>query len=321
MNTANEITTEFLIAFREQGVAEGELPIKVNGITFSQFPEFADYVSMATFLSAGPRNNASVFQNALIALEADMIARVNKYYSKQSRAIKYFNMQAVASKAKQPAPPKDSDFSKLLTKSLSEFERNHGFLVTGDKLPNYAGFVYGNVFKEALEQRQPWKDVGAGAAHGEFTHRLQWYIMIHAGIIQTTPVNQEATVFASIAAWQKGKTNLWTYLFDRPALLGDLGVNDPLDFRCPENLNAWLVADTSPNFCPVLRSFLRARMEKRDKRYELLQYLAEKTSQGSADQYGLDRDGAVMTKSANPSARINYPLNQGEKGAYAPFHA
>jgi len=124
-------------------------------------------------------------------------------------------------------PDKDRDFSKLLTASLEEFERNHGFVV-GDRLPNYAGFVFGNVFNESLALKQHWKDVGAGPEHGEYTHRLQWYILIRAGAIKTVSVNQEATVFASIAPWQKGKTNLWTFIFDQLAKDPSIG-GDKLD--------------------------------------------------------------------------------------------
>ena len=56
------------------------------------------------------------------------------------------------SATKTAQPDKDRDFSKLLTASLEEFERNHGFVVVGDRLPNYAGFVFGNVFKESLAE-------------------------------------------------------------------------------------------------------------------------------------------------------------------------
>lgn len=106
---------------------------------------------------------------------------------------------------KKSAAPKDGDDSKLLSGSLDEFARQHGFVGVRERLPNYVGFVFGNVFKEARGQRQHWKDVDAGADHGEYSPRIQCYLVISAMAIKSVPPNQEAFVHKSIEPWQKGK--------------------------------------------------------------------------------------------------------------------
>ncbi|BDC42657.1 LirA/MavJ family T4SS effector [Paraburkholderia terrae] len=313
MKQPDEIRKELTDAFDDKD-------LKVNGALLSGSPHFGDYVRMGYYLSCGPRGTISgepVMRNALIALDADMTSRIDKYYSRESRAVKHFGQQQTAYATKTAQPDKDRDFSKLLTGSLEEFERNHGFVVVGERLPNYAGFVFGNVFKESLALKQHWKDVGAGPAHGEYSHRLQWYILIRAGAIKTVPVNQEATVFASIAPWQKGKTNLWTFIFDQLAKDASIG-GDTLDFRSPENLNLWLVGDASPDFCPVLRAFLRSRMAKRQSTYDMEKYLAKKLRKSEEEIAGIMeymRDETIAKR--NPSARIAYPKNA--KPEFVPY--
>jgi hypothetical protein len=315
MKKQDEIRKELTDAFDAKG-------LKVNDTLLSASPHFEDYVRMGHYLSCGPRGvirGEPALRNALIALDEDMTRRIGKTFFAATRAVKHFEQQQTAYTAKSAQPYKDRDFSKLLTTALDEFERNHGFVIVGDRPPNYAGFVFGNVFKESLALKQHWKDVGAGPEHGEYTHRLQWYILIKAGAIRTVPANQEATVFASIAPWQKGKTNLWTFVFDQLAKDPSIG-GDKLDFRSPENLNLWLVGDASPEFCPVLRAFLRTRMAKRQSTYDMQRYLAKKLGKSEDDislvmQYMRDE---TMAK-RNPSARIAYPKNA--KPAFKPYAA
>jgi hypothetical protein len=310
MKKPDEIRKELTDAFDAKGV-------KVNDALLSASPHFEDYVRMGYYLSYGPRE--PVIRKALIDLDAAMTSRINKTFFAEYRALKHFDQQKTAYTGKSAQPEKDRDFSKLLTASLDEFERNHGFVIVGDRPPNYAGFVFGNVFKESLALKQHWKDVGAGAEHGEYTHRLQWYILIKAGAVRTTPANQEATVFASIAPWQKGKTNLWTFVFDQMAKDPSIG-GDKYDFRSPENLNLWLVGDASPEFCPVLRAFLRTRMAKRQFTNDMQKYLAKKLGKSEEDValiMDYMRDETIAKR--NPSARIAYPKNA--KPTFKPYAA
>src|SRR5829696_5421162 len=146
MKTLKEIKQELITNFDGKG-------LKVDGKLISQSPHFLDYVRIGYYLSVGPRatvDGTPVFQNALSTLDAQMTELVNKTWFKQSRAASHFK-QVEASFTKKGADPvaKDADYSKILTRALAQFEKEHGFLVVGDRLPNYAGFVFGNAFKEA----------------------------------------------------------------------------------------------------------------------------------------------------------------------------
>jgi hypothetical protein len=292
--------------FIRQELIEKFGKMKVDGKTIAESPYFGDYVRIGSLLSTGPRE--PLLKSAFRSLETEMIAHVSgvaNYFSnntkKAAKASDHFKkVETHYADKLETAAPDDSNYSKLLTMSLSEFEKEHGFLAT-EKPPNYAGFVYGNVFKEGLKKKQHWKDVGAGAKHGEFTHRLHWYILIRAGAIRDVTQMQEATIFASIEPWQKGTTNLWTSLFD--LLADEISIDgDTDDFRSPENMNMWLVRDAEPDFCPVLRSFLRARMSKRAT-YYLPTYLAKKTNLTEKE---VEAIVFPEKKGANASGRLVY---------------
>lgn len=300
MASPEVIKQELLEAFAGKVQGTGDL---------KDAPHLADYVAMAAALSEGMENPA--LKNAFLLLEQDMIDSTGYWYSKGSRATEQLKTKKEhfdkGAKAVPSQKPKDPDASKLLTKALAKFELAHGF-VSPDKLPNYAGFVFGHVFTEGLGAGMHWKDVGAGPRHGEFTHRIQWYVLIQAGIISTVAKNQEATVFKSIAPWQKGKTNLWTYLFDR----AEKDAEGKNDFRCPENLNTWLTSDTDPTFCPLLRMFLQARMSKRAA-YNFLDYISQKTGLSVPEV----RELVMPLPGWNASARMVYEKGQASISNFA----
>lgn len=77
-------------------------------------------------------------------------------------------------------------FSKLLSDVLGRWEHDNGFDVDhawglGARRP--ADILIGNpksLFNTQLESGRPFKDLGAGPEHGEFTHRIQWYLVGNA---------------------------------------------------------------------------------------------------------------------------------------------
>ena len=140
--------------------------------------------------------------------------------------------------------------------------------------------------------------------------------VISAGAIQTTARYQESDIFASISPWQKGTTNLWTFLFD--LLKSDVSIGgDKWDFRSPENFNDWLTGDDNPDFCPVLRAFLRARKAKRGS-YDLTRYLSRKLKMDPRDVNEIVESFQLMSaQRINPSYRVVYPT--GEKPSLSQF--
>lgn len=275
-------------------------------ITLAQDPYLKDYANLGAFLSM-PETRPRI-KNALAELEADMVQQIGGIWlwsDKKSSAVSHFQKQQEARIAK------NSDFSKLLTKALDAFERTHGFVVP-QKLPVFAGFVYGNVFKDTIKNRMHFKDVGAGEKHGEFTHRIQWYALVKAGALVSVDKEEAGLVYGAIHRWLNKAPGgggpllqLWNYMFDmQKSLLGEGETLDDDDFRSPENLNLWLTGEADPDFCPLLRSFLRARRTKRQD-YGIEAYFKKKLGpvQGQQAFEAWQMSGA---RKENPSARIVY---------------
>lgn len=278
-------------------------------ITLDQDPYFQDYANLGAVLSS-PSDRPAI-KKALENLEADManeIGGIWLFSNKERSAISHFNAQRSSFAPKKTPLAPNSDFRGLLTKALDKFERSHGFVVPA-KLPIFAGFVFGNVFKDTIKNRMHFKDIGAGANHGEFTHRIQWYAAVKAGALVTVDKEDAGTVYGAIHRWlnkSPGKggrlLQLWNYIFDmQPPLVGIGETLTKDDFRAPENFNLWLTGDAEPDFCPLLRSFLRARMTKRQ--IFLIEDYFKKKLGSEAGGVAFE---SWQTSKDNPSARIVY---------------
>ena len=163
-------------------------------------------------------------------------------------------------------------FRKVLTTALDQFESNLNYPVNRDAAfhPRYVGLVSPERFLGNIAQGQHWKDVGASPDHGEFTHRLQWFVIAAS---DTVPPNKVAEVYRGIGLCRRnaraedglGQSALWARLCDRPIERlsngkpgGTVGI---ADYRSPENFNTYLRAQ-AVRF-PLLSSFLSARHAKR----------------------------------------------------------
>ncbi|HKK37406.1 MAG TPA: LirA/MavJ family T4SS effector [Paracoccaceae bacterium] len=148
---------------------------------------------------------------------------------------------------------------KLLTSVLDEHEAKSGFN-TGRipvdlpadapgpderempaRTPTLSRFVYGDDFRKYLFQyAYHWKDTGVGASHGEFTHRLQWYVIVeHAaasGFLKHRPL--ELFAACALRRWRfedGSQSGVWDLIVDKN---GDKEET----FRRPEFLHGFLVA-------------------------------------------------------------------------------
>jgi len=293
-------------------------------ITLDQDPYFKDYANLGAFLSTP--TTRPFLKKALLVLEDDMVKQIGGWWpisDKKAAAKTHFDKQrgAFADKSGSTNVAADSNFKGLLSNALNEFERTHGFTVPA-KLPIFAGFVFGNVFKDTIKNRMHFKDVGAGEKHGEYTHRIQWYMAVKAGALVSEPPERAGIVYGAIHRWlnkSQGKNlpllQLWNYIFDMQKSLLTRGETlEDDDFRSPENLNGWLTGDADPDFCPLLRSFLRTRRTKRQS-YMIDGYFKKKLG----DVQGVRAYDAWLLSQAqkeNPSARIVY--DEQRVGSYKP---
>ncbi len=169
-------------------------------------------------------------------------------------------------------PQKDSAFSKLLTAELTEIEQGAGFKLfmdeNGHQKAEMIMPLQADRFRAQIQDGRPFKDPTIGPDHGEYTHRLQWALIVIAGI-----VNDPIGVYKQIGkvAWSKSSSfGLWDALVDRqpPGAPGlplqfPFYKNDAYDFRTPEALLTWLCEDSQQTRYPLLAGFLKARKEKR----------------------------------------------------------
>lgn len=127
-------------------------------------------------------------------------------------------------------------------------------------VPIFAGFLRDDNFTGALKNYILAKDAGVPAEHGEFTHRIQWFVVI-SRFKQTWgfPIFSLFDVISS----SKGYAGIWLYIFDRfkdkePQIDGSR------DFRSPEVLNTYLIGGEAKQSYPLLSSFLAGRFDKRN---------------------------------------------------------
>lgn len=119
-------------------------------------------------------------------------------------------------------------------------------------------------FEEQFKGAKLFKDPGVSANHGEYTHRIQWYIIAMQKVV-SDPVKLLNTMGDHMATPQNAN-GLWDCLFDRlrSTQTGSkyfLAKNFN-DFRCPEYFNLWLKEQAEDY--PYLAVYLDKRFKKRD---------------------------------------------------------
>jgi hypothetical protein len=163
---------------------------------------------------------------------------------------------------------------------LTEKERQWGFTLFADQFGTPKAQMImplkADQFREQLTEKQPFKDPTIGPDHGEYTHRLQWYLIAEGAGFKEPAA--EVYKHIGMVPWQgsvytkDGANNfgLWDTLCDRQPI-GAPGLPTPfpfykadnLDFRCPEALLTWLCQPAQLQTYPLVASFLKARKEKR----------------------------------------------------------
>jgi hypothetical protein len=178
-----------------------------------------------------------------------------------------------------------SDTKGKLTSIPKELDKDGKEVGKEINLPRGAPTIYGDLdpaaFNVLLRHGYQFKDVAAGAYHGEYTHRLQWYAIAH----RTEKLNNPMlVVFRSMgflfAKADKHVTEdamlwMWQALFDTAESQEDSKrlrtvayTTNGAIFTCPENMNRSLMTllstDTfasSKLWC--LRVLLKTRWKKR----------------------------------------------------------
>ncbi len=224
----------------------------------------------------------------LDVLEQDMIAeanrRLNQLHLPALNAVTQQQWRADFGARTRPRDPNQAPLpptqTHLLSDVLSHNEQNRGFQLyprvgrNWGQTVTYLTFIPPDRFRENIRASRHWKDPLVPGGHGEFSHRIQWYLV-------TNNVPQPAEGWQSFYEWvgriahqiiQGGDDagwaalGLWDALFDRnnhnaPNVNGPYNTNANTDFRSPENMQEYII-----NVMPdsLLKRFTAARQQKRD---------------------------------------------------------
>lgn len=171
-----------------------------------------------------------------------------------------------------PFTGKQDPFSKVLATVLAEDERGCAYPENKDEQFHpryYVGFVKREPFLDTIRTGRHWKDVGASPLHGEYAHRLQWYVIANAGVVEKNKVGELYRFIGQFRDESKradrlGQKDLWPRLCDRPRADftsgGVGGASSAGDFRAPEHFTSHLLNAAA---YPILSAFVKARYEKR----------------------------------------------------------
>jgi Family of unknown function (DUF5636) len=212
-------------------------------------------------------------------------------------------LTAKEGKTAPPPPHGGPKYFGALRKVLHEAEHGWGFNTTSAAHPDgevmLTGFVAPRSFEQLLlQQARHWKDPGTTLDHGEYTHRLQWWVICRehetrgpyrlAGepvdrfrqmpkyISQHWRANYLLAAGADedMAKGQKGlapeytQRTMWDYLFDAVPTNDYRAATTPGTdtFRSPQNLNRYLTSPEALKQYPgvlLLHCYLVNRYNKR----------------------------------------------------------
>jgi hypothetical protein len=154
---------------------------------------------------------------------------------------------------------------KLISDMLYNWARNNGFESTFAKISR---LVPAKTFQNMLQAGMLFKDSGVPILHGEWTHFIQWYILIEENKRNPYLKNNPQDLFRLLGndrAKAQTSTNIpfntmqtiWGLIFDR-LFTKESTKKDEQDYRIPENLQMKMLEDKYP----ILKSGLSKRQQK-----------------------------------------------------------
>jgi hypothetical protein len=144
------------------------------------------------------------------------------------------------------------------SRGRKEQEEKFGFKAAPQEVPVLTGVITAAAFLKIIDEGRPMKDVGVSFEHGEYTHRIQWYIITldyeqNPKRYNKTPLALYRYIYELGACDPTSylRENMWACLFDRPEQdqSGDKAVRDKASFKeddhshfsCPEYLHGYLI--------------------------------------------------------------------------------
>ncbi len=186
------------------------------------------------------------------------------------RVIEHYRQRAGAKPLE--AGQLDDALRHLLARELTTVEIQNGFntfhCINEERVQTYVAFVSAESFRAQLKLGRHWKDPGVPGMHGEYTHRIQWFLLVNAlGHDIESPVKLFMQIGAVVDPNESNKPHgLWDALFDRND--GSASTKFEVqatvtDARSPESLTHYIVADGHAEKWPLLHWYIKARLHKR----------------------------------------------------------
>lgn len=181
------------------------------------------------------------------------------------------------------------DFRGILSKVLFESEVMWGFNIGegGPRpIPTLSGFLHpDNFIQDLLAQGRHFKDPGASMSHGEYTHRIQWWIICQEHFnggtytLKNAPIDvfkilgKHVTkhwktalgVYADYMPESMVVRTMWDQLVDSvPPDFPEANTTPNTDsFQSPHNLNYFIMKPEKRYLFPLLHNFLVTRYNRR----------------------------------------------------------
>jgi len=216
-------------------------------------------VRIAEFLE-----NGGILGPDFLALETAMLAEINLRLAGAALANPVaiggifagrVNVRPIVGGAKLPA-----HLQGVLSTVLANAETANGLSQV-----TFTGFVQPTAFRGEVNSGRAFKDPAVPFGHGEFTHRIQWYLVFRRVLAPRVGWGAFYRWVGTMFNPANTAEGLWDILFDRNKVTR-AGANGPFnttavsDFRSPENLHKHL---RHLLVCPVLRGFIEGRHRKR----------------------------------------------------------
>lgn len=260
-------------------------------------------VSIAVFLS----NTTSVEQQ-LKELEVRLKTATGAEFD---RVLAHYRQRAI----KPDAGKLEDGLRHLLSRELLRLEIHLGFntfgCITGERVQTYAAFLNADSFRAQLKLGLHWKDPGVPGNHGEYTHRIQWYLLANA--LPGNALGNPVKLFMRIGGVVDPKHEpfgLWDALFDRNDGSGSAKFeiqSNVTDCRSPESLSKFIVDDANADKWPLLHWFVKARMKKRTARPLNQFHAAKDYVEAKLKKFELTADPASVVGTRRAFEKNNAP--------------
>jgi len=196
-----------------------------------------------------PTDKASCI-NQLTKINTALLAKVNergmrhrgRYTNIQKRRLETANFEYTHQAKVETKQQSFRDTKGLLATFLSAWEDNVGFNQEVQqeegglpaRTPELTEFLTGNDFRKyLLKHGYHWVDTAVGGSHGEFTHRLHWYIVCNhfnqPNSLNHTPLQlfkkcgEPEACHPASTAFKQPKDTVWDQIFDNSDTTASLG--------------------------------------------------------------------------------------------------